>query len=68
MSVPALICIETETAGDSRSMFRLRVRGNVIAKTLTAVQVHLLVGEILERAALPRRGRAPLTAELECVQ
>jgi hypothetical protein len=35
-------------------MFRLWVDANVIAEALTAVQAHLLVGEILDRVALPK--------------
>ena len=40
------IVVETETAGDSRTMFRLRIDANVIAEGLTAAQAQLLVGEI----------------------
>jgi hypothetical protein len=35
-------------------MFRLLIDTNVVARTLTAVQAHLLVGEILDRIALPK--------------
>ena len=49
------IVIELETPGDSRTMFRLRVDDNLIAEDLTAVQAHILVGEILERIALPKQ-------------
>ena len=48
------ITLETETAGDSRTMFRLRIEDAPIAEDLTAVQAHLLIGEILERIALPK--------------
>src|SRR6202042_2657642 len=48
------IVVETETAGDSRTMFRLRIDSNVIAEGLTAAQAHLLVGEILDRFTLPK--------------
>ena len=48
------IMIEVETTGDSGTMFRLRVDANVIAEALSAVQAHLLVGEILDRVALPK--------------
>jgi len=51
------IVIELETPGDSRTMFRLRIDKNLIADGLTAVQAHILVGEILERIALPKAGR-----------
>jgi hypothetical protein len=49
------IVIELETPGDSRTMFRLRLDDNVVGKNLTAVQTHLLVGEILDRISIPRR-------------
>ncbi len=55
MSVPATITIETETVGDPRTMFRLRIDGKVVGENLTAVQTHLLVGEILERIVLPKK-------------
>ena len=48
------IVIELETPGDSRTMFRLRIDGTRIADDLTAVQAHILVGEILERIVLPK--------------
>ena len=48
------IVIEAETPGDSRTMFRLRMDASIIADGLTAVQAHVLVGEILERVALPK--------------
>ena len=48
------IVIEAETPHDSRTMFRLRIDKKVIAEGLTAVQAHILVGEILERIALPK--------------
>jgi hypothetical protein len=44
------IVIELQTPGDSGSLFRLRLDN----KVLTAVQTHLLVGEILDRITLPR--------------
>jgi hypothetical protein len=49
------IVVEVETPGDSWTMFRLR---SIIAMGLTAVQAHLLVGEILDRIALPRPGES----------
>jgi hypothetical protein len=55
MRVPATIAIETETGGDPRTMFRLRIDGKVVGENLTAVQTHLLVGEILERIVLPEK-------------
>ena len=48
------IVIEAETPGNSRTMFRLRIDANLIAEDLTTAQAHLLVGEILERIALPK--------------
>jgi hypothetical protein len=53
MSVERIV-IELETPGDSRSLFRLRLDNKVVGENLTAVQVHLLVGEILDRITLPR--------------
>jgi hypothetical protein len=57
MRVPATIGIESETAGDPGTMFRLRFGDKVVGNNLTAVQAHLLVGEILERIALRKRAR-----------
>ncbi len=56
------IVIEAETPGDSRTMFCLRIDAKIIAEDLTAVQAHLLVGEILDRIALPRSGGSPEVA------
>ena len=50
------ITIEPETRGDSRSLFRLFFNHRLYADQLTAAEVHGLVGDILERAALPDRG------------
>ena len=47
------IVIEAETPGDSRTMFHPRIDARLIADGLTAVQAHVLIGEILERVALP---------------
>jgi hypothetical protein len=52
------IVVEVETPDDSRTMFGLRIDANVIAESLTAVQAHLLIGEILDRIALPRPGES----------
>ncbi len=49
------ISIELETPGDSRSMFRLLLDDKAIAEGLTAAQAHVLVGEVLDRIARPRR-------------
>jgi hypothetical protein len=53
MSVPAAILIEAHDPGDSSTLFRLRIDGRIVGENLTAVQIHLLIGEILERVALP---------------
>jgi hypothetical protein len=57
MSVLATIAIEAETVGDPLTMFRLRIDNKVVGENLTAVQTHLLVGEILERIVLPKKAR-----------
>ncbi len=54
MALVRQIVIEAETPGDSRTMFRLRIDANPIAESLTAVQAHILVAEILERIVLPK--------------
>jgi hypothetical protein len=46
------IVIELQTPGDSGTLFRLRLDNKVIGENLTAVQTHLLIGEILDR--IPR--------------
>jgi hypothetical protein len=48
------IVIELETPGDSRTMFRLRIDDSTIADDLTAVQAHVLIGEILDRITMPK--------------
>jgi hypothetical protein len=53
MSVERIV-IELETPGDSRRLFRLRLDNKVVGEHLTAVQAHLLVGEILDRITLPK--------------
>jgi hypothetical protein len=59
------IVIEAETPGDSRIMFRLRIDANSIAEGLTAVQAHVLIGEILERIAVPKSPGEPQAAVSE---
>jgi hypothetical protein len=49
------IVLELETPGDSRTLFRLSVGDNVVGESLTAVQAHILIGEVLDRIALPRQ-------------
>jgi hypothetical protein len=53
------IVIETETLGDSRTLFRVRMDDLVVGQNLTAAQAHLLVGEILDRITIPRSARKP---------
>jgi hypothetical protein len=47
------IMIEAELPDDAESMFRLSINANLIAKGVTAVQAHYLVGEILGGVGLP---------------
>jgi hypothetical protein len=53
------IVIETETPGDSRTMFRVLMDRLVIGENLTAAQAHLIVGEVLDRITLPRPSKKP---------
>jgi hypothetical protein len=55
------IVIELETPGDSRTMFRLRIDDHPIADDLTAVQAHVLVGEIFARLTLPQSSGGAVT-------
>lgn len=55
MKIPESICIEAETPGDSATNFRLSIDGKAVANSLTVVQAHLLVGEILEKIVLPKK-------------
>jgi hypothetical protein len=59
------IAFETETPNDSRTLFQVRIDERLIAEGLTAV--HVLVGEVLERIALPQRAvrkKLPRASEL----
>jgi hypothetical protein len=49
------IVIELESPGDSRTMFRLLIDEKLIADGMTAAQTHILIGDILERLALPNK-------------
>src|ERR1700722_18528709 len=51
------ILIERRTPGDSGSLFRFRLDNKVIGENLTAVQTHLLIGEILDRISRPMSDR-----------
>ena len=53
MKPPAKVCFEAQSPGDSRSLFRLRIDEKLIAENLTAAQLHLLIGEILQLLTLP---------------
>lgn len=59
------IVIEAETPHDFRTMFRLRLDKTLIAEGLTAVQAHILVGEILEQIALPKPAETAKNRDLE---
>ena len=59
------IVIETEAPGDSRTLFRLRIDSTSIAEGLTAVQAHMLVGEILERITVPKSSSEPAPDTLD---
>ena len=54
MPISKSISIELEVEGDPTSLFVLKIDGAVIAEHLTAAQTHLLVGDFLERIALPQ--------------
>lgn len=49
------IVIQAETPGAWTSLFRVAIGRKVIAESLTAVQAHILVGNILERLVQPKR-------------
>jgi hypothetical protein len=53
MPIPKSISIELEVEGGPTSLFVLKIDGAVFAEHLTAAQTHLLVGDFLERIALP---------------
>ena len=46
--------IEAPTLGDSPKLVRLLIDEKLVAETMTASQVHVLAGDLLERIALPR--------------
>ena len=52
------IVIQSETPGASTTMFRIVIADKVIAEQLTAVQTHILIGDILERLVNPAAGPA----------
>jgi hypothetical protein len=48
------IVIEQEEPGDSRTLFRLLVGDRLVAEGITATQIHILVGDILEKMMLQK--------------
>jgi hypothetical protein len=55
------ITVETQTPGDSATMFRLWIDDKMVGGSLTAAQTHLLISEILARVVSPRRGDQELS-------
>jgi hypothetical protein len=49
------IVIETETPGDSRTMFRVEMDRLVIGENPTAAHAHLIAGEVLDELRWPGR-------------
>jgi hypothetical protein len=47
------LLLEAEDQSSHRSLLRISLNGRAIANGLTTAQAHLLIGEILERFALP---------------
>jgi hypothetical protein len=62
------IVIEPETSGDSRSLFRLRVGEKLVAEAMTAAQIHILVGDVLEQMTLQRKPRNTWVAAPEAIR
>ncbi len=54
------IVIQCENPSDSTTLFRLMIGEKIITEHMTTVQVHLLVGDILERLVKPRDEPMPL--------
>jgi hypothetical protein len=46
-------------ADDPGSLFQLSIDGKIVGEHLTAVQTHILVGEILQKVALPKPSSKP---------
>jgi hypothetical protein len=57
------IVIEAEKSGDSRSLFRLQIDGNLIGKGLTLGQAQLLLREVLDRSPRGQRARTAAARE-----
>jgi hypothetical protein len=56
------IIIEHEEPSDSRSLFRLLVGEKVVAEGMTATQIHILVGDVLEKMTLQKDEGAAATS------
>jgi hypothetical protein len=48
------IVIEPEVDGDNSALFRLLVGEKLVAEGMTAAQIHILVGDILEQITLQK--------------
>jgi hypothetical protein len=55
LALPASIVIQAEDFGDTPALFRLLVDGREAGRQLTVAAAHALVGDILEKIALPDR-------------
>ena len=62
-SMAKRIVAELQTPGDSRTLFRLLIDDIVVGENLTAVQAHVLTGEIFARITMPRRAAGAPRAE-----
>ena len=51
------LVLEAEEPGNPRSLFRVTLNGKVIARSLTAAQAHLIVGDVLEAFVVPSARR-----------
>jgi hypothetical protein len=60
------IIIEPEEPGNSRALFRLLVGEKVVAEGMTAAQIHILVGDILEKMTLQKSQSEAATQEASC--
>jgi hypothetical protein len=57
------IIIEPGEPGDFRALFRLLVGEKVVAEGMTAAQIHILVGDILEKMTLQKSQSGAPTSE-----
>jgi hypothetical protein len=51
-----------ETSGDFRSLFRLSVGEKLVAEGMTAAQIHILVGDVLEQMTLQKQPKKTAAA------